>query len=289
MGLINNMSGLTEGAVCIKKHISYFAYTEEITGCSCYNIIENTQEDIFNGEQVFIYKNINNNVVINTGDTNTCLVVSDFDAWVVWYINTIAISGYTGLSGTTENRVLYDTNNNRFYKIERFYDNCNKDKGDRYAIINNTTNNIWSTGDTENYYYDKIENCNEQTGVRYIRTRDINENSETFNNEIIIEKCQNETEPIVETTSVINITNTGATVNGVLISNGGFSITRIGVCFNRFGNPSVNDMIMETDIQDTYINAQLTGLTSFSIYYSRTFSENPIGVSYGETINFQTL
>lgn len=288
MGLINNMTGLTEGEVCINEHLSYFTYDYVTTGCTCYDVIDHIEEDISTGEKVSVFININENIIIDTGNTETCLVLSGFSDWIVSYINSIATSGYTGTTGGTENRIIFDISTGKYYKIDHFIDTCYKDTIGRWAIINNETKEIWLSGDTQTYYYDELNGCEKQTGNRNILLSDINKNSGTYGNYEVIIKCQNETSPVISMLSVNNPTSTTATFSGVTHNTGGFNITECGFCYSRFRNPSINDTIVYLSNEIGDKQSIITGLTSNSYYYTNMFASNAIGISYGTPIIFKT-
>lgn len=289
MALINNMTGLTEGRVCIKINLLYTTYDSINTGCTCYSALSEKNENIITGEEVLIYRNINPNIIINTGDSSVCLVIQDFDSWIESYINSIASSGYTGSTVGIESRYILDSNDGVYYKVEHNDSTCSIDNLERYAIMNTVLDKVWLSGDTQTYFYDEFDNCGKQTGYRYVRISDINPYSKTYQDVLDIQKCKNETEPIVSDTTVTDITINSAKFTGEITNDGGFDIVDRGFVYSRNRIPTVNDSKISINGTTGQIVKDVTGLSEGAFYYVNTFAENLIGTSYGQYTTFSTV
>ena len=97
--------------------------------------------------------------------------------------------------------------------------------------------------------------------------------------------------PAVKTESVTAITELTATVNGVIVSDGGEALIARGVCFNVRPQPTIEQTKIEEkeNIGTGNFSANLTGLTHNTKYYVRAYARNIMGTTYGEEIEFTTL
>ncbi|MFM7017552.1 PKD-like domain-containing protein, partial [Flavobacterium sp.] len=92
----------------------------------------------------------------------------------------------------------------------------------------------------------------------------------------------------ISTNSVSSITSSGAICGGNVISNGGTAITSIGVCWSTSPNPTIaNTKTTQTGILGSFTST-LTGLTSGTTYYVRSYATNSSGTSYGNQVSFTT-
>jgi uncharacterized protein (TIGR02145 family) len=97
--------------------------------------------------------------------------------------------------------------------------------------------------------------------------------------------------PIVETVVISNITFNSAESGGNVISDGGFSVTARGVCWNTSGNPTLeNNTGYTTDgIGAGNFISTLINLTDNTNYFVVAYATNEKGTSYGEVKTFTTL
>lgn len=92
----------------------------------------------------------------------------------------------------------------------------------------------------------------------------------------------------VYTTAVISITSSTAICEGE-IRDTTASIKSRGMCWSSSSfSPSISDDNVKCSPGTGQFSGQLTGLTPNTFYYVRTFAEDKNGVSYGESIRFQT-
>ncbi len=85
------------------------------------------------------------------------------------------------------------------------------------------------------------------------------------------------------------LTSTTASSGGNITSDGGFSITSRGVCWNTSSNPTIALATKTIDGagSGSYVS-NLTGLTAGTIYYLRAYATNITGTVYGNQVIFKT-
>ena len=95
--------------------------------------------------------------------------------------------------------------------------------------------------------------------------------------------------PVVETSSVREITDTNAIGGGKITSNGSSSVIECGVCWSAETNPTVNDSHAVSSSNTGTFSCQITNLVPNTTYYVRAYATNSEGVGYGNQISFITL
>jgi hypothetical protein len=93
---------------------------------------------------------------------------------------------------------------------------------------------------------------------------------------------------IISTADITNISADTAQCGGMITSDGGESITARGVCWNRNGNPTVNDTKTNDGNGPGAYTSSMKGLARAMTYYVRAYAVNIIGTSYGKEISFRT-
>ena len=96
------------------------------------------------------------------------------------------------------------------------------------------------------------------------------------------------TEPILNTGSVSDIFSKNAKSTVLVVSDGGSSITEMGICLSTKINPSISDRIYYGSLSNMTNKILLSGLTYDSTYYIRAYAKNKVGITYGEVIVFTT-
>lgn len=94
--------------------------------------------------------------------------------------------------------------------------------------------------------------------------------------------------PEVSTTDVTDITATTAKSGGNVISNGGYTVTARGICWNTMGSPDLNDQYVENGNGNGPFTSNMTNLTAGATYYVRAYATNEIGTVYGNEVSFST-
>ena len=96
------------------------------------------------------------------------------------------------------------------------------------------------------------------------------------------------TEHILNTGSVSDIFSKNAKSTVLVVSDGGSSITEMGICLSTKINPSISDRIYYGSLSNMTNKILLSGLTYDSTYYIRAYAKNKVGITYGEVIVFTT-
>ena len=92
--------------------------------------------------------------------------------------------------------------------------------------------------------------------------------------------------PTVTTSEVTNIGNTTAKCGGE-VTEGDYTVTARGVCWNTNGNPTVSDShTVDGGGAGSFIS-NITGLTENTTYYVRAYATSSAGTAYGETKTFK--
>ena len=94
--------------------------------------------------------------------------------------------------------------------------------------------------------------------------------------------------PVVETPTIANITSTSATINGKIISDGGFSIIQRGICYSTTPNPTINSLHTTDGTGTGSFISNLANLQSHTTYYIKAYATNSIGTTYSAEISFET-
>lgn len=94
--------------------------------------------------------------------------------------------------------------------------------------------------------------------------------------------------PTVTTQAVSSITQTTATGNGNVTSDGGDTITERGICWDTAINPTTANAKATSSGTTGAFTANLTGLTTGTLYHARAYAINSTGTSYGPDVTFTT-
>jgi uncharacterized protein (TIGR02145 family) len=92
--------------------------------------------------------------------------------------------------------------------------------------------------------------------------------------------------PLISTIPVSNITSGEATCGGVIISDAGDSITTRGVCWSTSPFPTIMDFKTVNGAGRGSFASNLTGLMSNTVYYTRAYAINSLGIGYGNQLTF---
>jgi len=90
------------------------------------------------------------------------------------------------------------------------------------------------------------------------------------------------------TTAVTDITATTATSGGNVTSDGGAAVTVRGVCWSTSSGPTISNSHTTDGSGTGSFSSSLTGLTSGTLYYVRSYATNSAGTSYGSEVSFTT-
>ena len=95
--------------------------------------------------------------------------------------------------------------------------------------------------------------------------------------------------PTVTTSTVTNITTTGAMCGGEVVSEGGANVTMRGVCWSTTPNPTVTDSHTSDGTGTGTFVSNLTNLIENTTYYVRAYATNSAGTAYGNEVTFTTI
>ena len=109
---------------------------------------------------------------------------------------------------------------------------------------------------------------------------------------IYLPSCKKEetppTPPVVATTNVSDITKTSATIEGIVVNDGGTEITDIGICWGTSPNPTISSNRTTIVSGSNPFTGSITGLTGDTRYYVRAYAINSAGTSYGNEVTITT-
>lgn len=94
--------------------------------------------------------------------------------------------------------------------------------------------------------------------------------------------------PVIKTSVVRYIALDTATAGGVIVSNGGETIIRAGVCYSKNPQPTINDMVVERIGTADSFSCNLRDLSPQQAYYIKAFVETSTGITYGPQRTFAT-
>lgn len=94
--------------------------------------------------------------------------------------------------------------------------------------------------------------------------------------------------PSVTTMTPTNILGTTAQGGGTVTANGESSVTERGVCWNRLGNPSIEDLHTVSGAGEGSFLAVMSGLSPNTTYHVRAYATNSDGIRYGNEKTFTT-
>ena len=98
----------------------------------------------------------------------------------------------------------------------------------------------------------------------------------------------NLTIPTVLTSSVSNISMTGATCNGNVTANGGSTILSRGICYSTSINPDTSGLHTVLTGATGNFSSIISGLTQNTLYHYRAYAINSTGLAYGADSVFTT-
>lgn len=275
------------GGVCLVEYLDYYTYSNEtivhVTG------LTNT------GEYVKLYVNSNNNYSPNIYDASHVLIIDEIENWFNNYINSLVTTGYSGYNGELrENRVLFSVNNQSYYKLEHIddYSGCTLNTNEIWAIVNEDDENIWN-GDGDDYFYYELDECDNKTGREIIKTKNINNKSETkFEIKYILKYVEPIVYPITEIVSVSGVTNNEAIITFNLTSLGSQALLiENGICYGIFSNPTINDLILyNTNSQISEYSFSIDNLIPNTTYFIKSYVKCDLGIIYSDNeLTFKTL
>jgi uncharacterized protein (TIGR02145 family) len=95
--------------------------------------------------------------------------------------------------------------------------------------------------------------------------------------------------PTILTAITFAISQTSAISGGNVTDDGGASVIKRGVCWSTSQNPTIEDNKSTDGIGNGIFSSTITGLTSNTTYYVRSYATNSVGTNYGSQVSFVTL
>jgi len=122
----------------------------------------------------------------------------------------------------------------------------------------------------------------------YARAFAINSVGTSYGNEITFTTVAAVPPTVTTTTPATNITNSGATSGGTVVSSKGSAVTARGVVIGTSTNPTLaNAFFKTTDGAGVgAFTSDITGLNASTTYYIRAYATSAIGTGYGANVSF---
>lgn len=122
------------------------------------------------------------------------------------------------------------------------------------------------------------------------KTYILNINSDNGSRELTIMAGEDVGLPSLTTGDVSNLTQTSATFNGTILSEGTPAYTERGFVYSTSPQPTIeNDLKITSAVNNqASFSANVSGLSPNTSYYVRAYARNTIGVAYGNDVAFAT-
>ncbi len=100
--------------------------------------------------------------------------------------------------------------------------------------------------------------------------------------------CKKSDPPVVTTTAVTSVSETGALSGGNTTDEGTSTVTARGVCWGAAANPTFADSKTTDGTGVGTFTSAVTGLTPGTLYHLRAYATNTEGTGYGADVTFST-
>ncbi len=121
----------------------------------------------------------------------------------------------------------------------------------------------------------------------YARAYAINEKGIAYGEEISLTTLS--TSATMGDISAIEIGGTTATIQAELLTDGGASIEKLGICYNMSGEPTINDsIVLSSENKIGIFQCAIDHLSGATTYYVRAFATNVNGTVYSDQISIRT-
>jgi uncharacterized protein (TIGR02145 family) len=101
--------------------------------------------------------------------------------------------------------------------------------------------------------------------------------------------CKKKPLPLIESMTVSGITGTTAAAGGIIIDDGGETVTSRGVCWGINTEPTISDSKTSDGAGAGSFTSTLSGLATATDYYYRAYATNSNGIGYGMVMAFRTM
>ena len=120
----------------------------------------------------------------------------------------------------------------------------------------------------------------------YVRAYAINSLGISYGDEMSFVAQSETTVPVVQTGMVSDITVSSATGHGTVVSDGGVTVTRRGLCWSVDHNPTADGTHADCGNGVGEFSGLMPHLEDLTTYYVRAYAENSLGIAYGEEVSF---
>lgn len=162
-----------------------------------------------------------------------------------------------------------------------------KAKGVCWDTISNPTleNTFTNEGEGKNPFASYLKNLKPKT-TYYVRAYATNTLETGYGD--VVHFTTLGSKPKITISSTIDFSYYFAKCKSTLLSDGGFPIKQMGICWNTKGEPTLADSVILTSLSDNNFESEIVNLESNTTYYIRSFATNDLGTSYSSTISFTT-
>jgi uncharacterized protein (TIGR02145 family) len=94
--------------------------------------------------------------------------------------------------------------------------------------------------------------------------------------------------PVLTTSTVTSITRTTAKSGGIIVTDGGDSITASGICWSTSQDPSATGDHSAGSTANGSYEVTMENLLPNTLYYARAYAKNSMGTGYGNEVSFLT-
>ncbi len=246
-----------------------FSSYETITCTSVSNSFGYSLEGLNAGTTYYVKAYATNEVGTSLGEVQNFTT----DSYLTPAVTTLAASGIT-ISSATLNGTITSVGGAEI-----------TERGFVYSAspLFGTSSTITSNNETDNFSASIYEL--EPSTTYYYKAYAINSVGTTYG-EILNFTTLSIGNPSVETYAATNVSYTGATINGAVVSDGGASITGRGFYYGTSEN-NLSEQVT-AGIGASNFNVSLEGLADNTTYYYKAYATNSAGTAYGNILNFIT-
>ncbi len=122
----------------------------------------------------------------------------------------------------------------------------------------------------------------------YLKSYATNSAGTAYGDQIIFTTLLNPILPVVATNPITNVTATGASTGGIVLSDGGATVNFRGICWSLSPNPTTADNKTVNGNGTGTFYSYPSGLSANTAYYFRAYAMNSVGTSYGDELIINT-
>lgn len=119
----------------------------------------------------------------------------------------------------------------------------------------------------------------------YLRAYATNNTGTGYGNEVSFTTLNT---PTLTTDSAENLSYFSSSIAATLVSDGGLSLSALGICWSKNPNPTLIDSVVSHSLLTGPFTSNISGLRPNTTYYVRAYATNPAGTAYGNQLSFTT-